>query len=61
MVCYEIIENVHIELVLHHDSKKKSFLQKVQLVAMATASDKFNKNGPARARKFRFLAYFELL
>ena len=41
----EIIENVHIELVLHPDCKNKDISLKVQLVAMATASDKFNKNG----------------
>ena len=48
----EIIENVHTELVLHPDNKSKVIFSKVQLVAMATASDKFTKNGRARVTKF---------
>ena len=52
MVSSEIIENVHIELVLHPDNKTKVISSKVQLVVMATASDKFTKNGRARVTKF---------
>ena len=52
MVSSEIIENIHIELVLHPDSKTKVISSKVQLVAMATASDKFTNYGRARVTKF---------
>ena len=58
MVSSEIIENVHIELVLHPDKKTKVISSKVQLVAMATASDKFTKNGRARARKYPIFSLF---
>ena len=58
MVYSEIIENVHIELVLHTDCKNKVISSKVQLVTMATTSDKLNINGRAEARKFPIFSLF---
>ena len=58
MIVSEINQTSHIWSLLASDCKTKVISSKVQLVAMATASDKFNKNGRARARKFPIFSLF---
>ena len=58
MICSEINQTSNIWSLLAPDCKFKVIFSKAQLYAMATASDKLNQNGRARATEFQIFSLF---